>query len=363
MRQLIILLCFLFSHLLHAQSTNDFMSDTLFAVWGKSNYSGKNDCNAMTRIKSDGRNIHIIVRVGDDKLVLNEDPIHSDHVELWFALPGILDQYVDYETLESNKFIISDSFLYLINGKPDLPKFKSFINDPLINARDAGIDSFYYSQMDENQGIGSDWLKESIDSYLSDARSSKLQVNNFPFGVVHFGLLPKVNKAVQYDTELYLPLEKFAGIKLDDLAGYIELSSRIDNKGYSFRIKIKADALGFTSKHGIGGLKFLLDVVDVDDKGKQETLLSTSRKRMWGNPNTFNEINFGEHINFDINSSIKSLGRKKSYSDPYNNVINNISNYFVKTISGWTPVEIEKIRFYEYNQPEVYLMESISKFE
>ena len=345
----------------NAQSKSDFYTDSLYVVWGKSNYSGKKDCSADVKISSDGNNIHITVNVTDDLLVFNDDQIHSDHVEIWFSLPDVLNKYDLFETLESNKFIISESAIYLIKGIPDLQKFKSFLKDPLINARDAGIDSIYYSQLDEWDDYG-DWLKNKVKSFLPEP-GSNLQVNNFPFGVVHFGLLPEKASAVQYDRELYSPIEKFTDSKLDELSKYINVSSIITKQGYTLDIILKPEALGFISTAVISRLKFLVDVVDVDTKNRQETLLSTSKNRKWSEPFTFNELKLGKHINVDIFNELSLLDTTESKNASFDKVKGRMSKYFMKTLDGWTPADVEYIQFYQYNQPEVYLMESITKYE
>jgi len=207
------------------------------------------------------------------------------------------------------------------------------------------------------------WLKSPVNEYFADAHTSNLYVENVPLGIVHFGILPNSAHVIEYDTSLYSPIEKSTDTKFDNFSRHINFTKHISENGYSLNIIIPPEALGFTLKYGIERLKFLIDIVDVDNKNTQETLLSTSKNRKWGDPSTFNSIDLKNHIYVAINKNIPSLGQKVSYNTVYDKVIDMVSKYFVYTKKGWLPIDINDISFYEYNQPEVYVIENISKIQ
>jgi hypothetical protein len=355
----ILLMLLAFTSVVYSQQRYDFEMDSLHVAWGEKNYSGPDDCSASVKLFSDGEFINIHVEVTDDVLVFNDDPINSDHVELWFALPSIPTG--QYSGISNSKFVVGDSLLYLINGKPDLNRFKLFLEDPLINVRWAGPDSFYYSELNEAD-IGLPYIKESVDEFMEEVSSSNYNVQNTFLGMVHYGILPNHNTPIQYDLENYQTIEKFTGIGIDSTSKYISYSQYFTSNGYSFDIKIPAEGLGFISKFGLTNFRFLVDIIDVDSTGKQESLLSISKERTWGDPKSFIFEQFRLPIKVALNESISFLGTMPRKNPLHTKVLKRYSNIFIKTSGGWEPIIVDKKHFEKIDQPTVFHMDNLEVF-
>jgi hypothetical protein len=344
-----------------AQSKWDFESDSLFVVWGEKNYSGKQDCSAKARITSNDTSIIVEVEVTDDNLIFNNDPLNSDHVEIWFALRYLYnyeqpsDNY--YEPDNVTAYLYGNtSYLYLYKGKCDLSAFNKEIKSPVIESEAFGGEMSYDKlSSDEN------WLKEKIDIYLSDLRGASLKKTHVFYGVVHLGVLPKTSKAILYDKEAYAVLQKQAGVTIPDYSQFMKVESNTTENGYSVKMVLPPQALGFVTNIGLQNGRFVINIIDSDTPGKQETLLSTSQKQKWGEPATFNELRFHTDIQATLFSKFQAFGTAKNDNTIGPELRGYLSHVFMYTTKGWVPLDREYVQFYEYDQPASFTLPNIQK--
>ncbi len=335
-------------------------SDSLSIVWGAENFSGQEDLNADCKIISDGEKLKIQVKVSDDIISLNSDPINSDHIELWFALPkiseinGYKSNYL--ETLTTSFIAADGSILCLYKNSSDLDSLKIELDNPRIHLFGQSEDTTYYLKDDEEGFL------YGVNLFLGDLRTSNLKKENIFFGLVHFGILPQSGKVIQYDAETYNIFEKMTNIKLDDLIKYIKTESKISGTDYEINVEVLPEALGFVSKYGIKELRFMVDVVDVDLSSKQESLISTSKNRNWGDPKSFTNIKLAKPISVKLDDNIQYIGDTNAKSEIAFKFLDLAPNTFVKSKMGWKPVTVSQLTYWGPNRPNYYSLPYISKY-
>lgn len=256
---------------------SDSTSYSLSPVAGRKFYHGPTDCSAMARVVIDSDAVRIDVSVTDDDLVFSDDPIHSDHVEVWIAIPEAEEQEAAY--IQS-----SDSSLWLVNNSSNIEEFTSEVRDPTVSS--IFQTDVPYHQLDSIENYG---VKEDVDNELAELGSGTVRKTYVLFGQTHFGFLPRRSHAYLYDQEFLTPISKGLHCTPADVAGLCDYRSRIRNGGYSIAVSIPATALTFFSQRAVGGFKVLIDVVDVDH-GSQETILSSSKSRRWGDARTYTPV-------------------------------------------------------------------------
>jgi hypothetical protein len=339
----VLFISFFLSTALFAQSKWDYKADSLFVVWGAKNCSGREDCSAEARMRSTDSSVIVEVEVTDDKLVFTDDPLNSDHIELWFALPNVYREYIEYDPEENycdNKSITSylynnKSYVYLYEDTCDLEAFKNEITSPRIVEYIHGK-KYSYGDISRNQ----QWLKKEIDKYLDEARSAVLKKRYVFCGITHLGVLPKSNKTVMYDKEAYDILEKQVSVSVPDYSEFINVESQIVNNGYRVKIILPPQAFGFVTNYGLKDVLFLINVIDRDESSKQETLISTSNSQKWGDPLTFNKVGFQKDMHIPIFPQYQLFKKENKYFC-YTEFFNSLAPVFMYTIKGWVPIKRE----------------------
>lgn len=349
----------------------EFHEDSLHTVWGEKNWMGIEDCSASADLISFNNEIIIEVKVKDDFLYFSDDPLHSDHIELWFAIPEIYDdKYFSFDNspIYPNEFIVGNKYLYLYKGRPDLDSLKIEIGSPLIETFNYGKKFLYYNEIKEKKKkknpdylSSEDYVIDDIDEYLKDARNSNLKKEYIFFGITHLGILPSTSDKIVYDKENYAIIEKMTGSELGNLTKYVRTLININNNSYNIKIFIKAPALGFVKRNGLDNLAFLIDIIDTDRDRVQETLLSSSKNRIWGNPKTFNKLKIKKNINVKLNENIQALGKSDKKSKIDQNIRYTFPLIFWFTTKGWRPIYFAWDKFRYYDQPSVMYLRNIIK--
>lgn len=229
-------------------NSQQLWSGDLVPTWGKKNWQGHDDLHAQTTIESKGDRIVITVRVKDDQIKFKNDTIHSDHIEVWLALPS--NKYTDnprnfYQSKELE-------LTYWV-----LPQYKGNILKQALAKNPNGGPNTPYNVTN----------KKSL---------------NWWFGVRHFGYLPGDNKIISYDDERS-PFQDNQELNESIKAR----THKINENEYEVTLDIPLENFGFVPREGLKEFRALVNVVDVD-KSKQETLLSSSAKGKWGKVKTFN---------------------------------------------------------------------------
>jgi hypothetical protein len=340
--------------------------DSLVVAWGEKNYSGSADCSANASIASTDSTLVIEIDVVDDKLVLGNDPLRSDHVELWFAIsqlydfdPNSDDSYFD-TPYRTSYLWDGNKQLYLFKGKADLKGFEREIRSPSISASNYGEKRLLYEDLDCRD---ESWLKREIDQYLGEARRSKLTEARMFYCITHLGILPENGEVVLYDRENYSVLERMIEAGIPDLSRFATCRSVTKPNGYSVTITLRPEAIGFSFNEGITQLRYMIDVVDVDERGRQETILSSSPKRRWGDPSTFKQLDLYPPIRVPLDAGFPEAGDPKArhYSEYDFLPMNYLSHYFLYTTVGWIPVERTTDPFNVYNRPFGFALDNINK--
>jgi hypothetical protein len=340
--------------------------DSLTVVWGQKNYSGPADCSGNAIITSTDSTLVITVNVVDDKLVLRDDSLHSDHIELWFAIPDFYhpDYRPDdwqYEVPQRTSYLWDgEKYLYLFKGKVDLKGIQRELRSPTIYAFNYSEEHPSYDALEANDN---GWLKGEIDNYLAGPRSSTLRQTRLFYGITHLGVFPASRKIILYDREGYVPLEKMLGARIPDLSRFAACTSTVRPDGYRVVINLRPEALGFSSAFGLTRLTYTINIADADDSGRQETILSTSPNHRWGDPTTFKYAFLYPCIRVNLSSQIPEAGdpSQERFSDDEHLPISRLPKHFLYTADGWIPVERRTDSFEAYDQPEVFHLDNIGK--
>jgi hypothetical protein len=357
MKSLITVLLLLLIHQTTLAQVGHVRHDSLVVVWGQKNYSGISDCSACANISSTDSTLTIEIDVTDDKLVYRKDSLHSDHVEIWFSPRAHYDSGPPYYT--TSYIWDSKRNLYLFKDTANLQAFQREIRSPLINASNYESESLSYDSLDPSD---ESWLKDEIDKYLNDVRQSKLSLEKIFYGIVHLGFFPESGQIILYDRENYSVLEKLIGLRIPDLTRFAVFQLFTKPNGYRLKITLRPEAIGFSGRNGISQLKFMVDVIDVDNRGRQETILSTSTNRRWGDPSTFKQLDLYPPIRVHLCKDFPEAGNPRAYVYSHRFLpVNYLPLDFLYTEMGWIPVERTIDGFYAYNQPEGFSLENITK--
>jgi hypothetical protein len=335
-------------------------NDSMVVVWGQQNHTREADCSASARITSTDSTLTIEVDVTDDNLVFNGDSLHSDHVEVWFS-PST-SYPADGPPYDPTSYIWDGkSNLYLYKEMADLKAFRSEIRSPLISASNYSWESLPYDSLDPTNDEDS-WLRYEIDRYLSDVRHSKLSVEKIFYGITHFGIFPENGRVVLYDRDNYSVLEKLTGLQIPDLTRFVVVQSSRKSDGYILMMTFGPEAIGFSGRNGIMQLRYMVDVVDVDESGKQQTILSTSAHKRWGDPSTFKQLDPYPQIRVLLSPDFREAGDPRSCHYENNLLpVNYLPPDFLYTQAGWIPVERTVDEFYAYDQPFGFSLDNIVK--
>lgn len=179
----------------------------------------------------------------------------------------------------------------------ELPAAKNDINArAILRAVDDKLD-LKVSVKDDNKFFvsGDDLAQDHVEVWFylvpnvlrsnREATEALLRRNGNILGLTHYALYNGSNKAVMLDRERYDGLAKVVG----DIGFWQEKTSvKYDSAegGYVVSASFDWDALGFSIEGSC--LYFMIDVVDVDEKRKQQTLLSSSMRRKWAHTASFN---------------------------------------------------------------------------
>lgn len=202
-------------------------------------WNGMTDSSFSYKIAIDNSGqIYIMVEVVDDKVIFKDtDTIISDHIEIWFADPRLSND-------------VDNNIKELQVGYGEL---KTRLEDP---------------QEDDN---------------------TKIEINNF------LPILQKnINQFKNYRYYAQLIFNRSSvSTQPEDISvnGRIFYQYKITSTGYQFFATLPLYKTCSLKDNEIKQLDYLIDLVDIDDEHavKQKTLLSSSVKRVFNNPATFNE--------------------------------------------------------------------------
>ncbi len=286
--------------------TSKFISiDHFEAVWGGDNHKGKEDLSASAVMWSDSTSLHLLVHVSDDSVTFSDDPIHSDHVELWFSTSGRATEVITVtdSSRESER-------LFLYKDIANIDSFRAELEDPLFvftTPSEAEEDNFY-GRIDTTKRAIEYWTHYGYENELHVLRAGQFSSKHIFNGITHWGIFPDGRSAILYDKELYAELEEqtFTTINVDETSPQYEVV--LTEKGYTIYAQLYPENLGFAARNGIRYLDFMVDIVDVDSGEKQETIASSSLHREWGNPSSFTRASLDPPISIKLVDGLEWLG-------------------------------------------------------
>ena len=261
-----------------------FTEDQFHVVWGAEHFRDANDLSATAVVRADGERVHVTVLVKDDSLVFQPDDIHTDHVEIWLSTGGGTNitgtrrnrvvRWTDQQGQDERVFLLPEG----MNGDSLRREF----SNPLLQINDS---TFYLEDALHDERWGDDVHFLGQNWKLDRLHQGRFQEMDWFDGIVHWGIFPEERTPVLYDREAYEVLERQTGLKLDVPPPTSTVEQYED--GYRMDISFEPASFGFVGSSGIEGFGVMIDIIDVDGQGRQETLLSTSANREWGNPATF----------------------------------------------------------------------------
>jgi hypothetical protein len=214
-------------------------------------------------MRATAEGIEFNIDVIDDTLFFDKTIYSSDHIELWFAMDTSLrdgfnlDRKI-YTNSEFEETLDEDQFLEFI--QMDRGRF----GDPI--KRNAVRNDFDYT---------------------------------YDFtGMRHLGINLQNDSISIFDLEQY-----FYFPPPSNTNQFISIISKQKHSfGYSYKLLLKPEALGFSTTHEWKELYFMFDVFDAD-REKKLSVLSTNPNRKWGIASSFQKFTFDKPISLCTNQN------------------------------------------------------------
>jgi hypothetical protein len=268
---------------------------------------GEKEAASWARLSSDGRQLLLEVEVVDTTPSASKDEVHSDHVELWFALE-------DLDAVGPTRFVTTgERRLFTVDGKAD------------PGALDRSI------LMRPGDG---DWLggEDSCDGSELNARRSlgeppSRRVSAF-FGLAHLGLFPDGRPAVLYDRQQYAA----AGLSPSLAPGDVRYEVQRTGRGYHIRARIQPGGLVFVPREGVRTLRARVDIIDAGAPGAPEVLRSSHPAPRWGEPSTFQIVKLARPLALQLVAGVPEL------SQPEQPELGQLPPYFMRVGAEWRGV-------------------------
>ena len=272
MAKLYLLFAFGFIHLVVAsQPTALFRCDSLHAVPGKSK---PNPIDFSAAFSLDVQNDSIIINltVNDEDL---KPGIQGDRVEVWFALPDVA---------------FSD---YIVGGKTGSERI-------FRNSAESGDNARLKTFVTQADYPDAPLEFEGRMRNLTCPPKSSLQEQRVLFGMTHFVFPLQNGKGTHTDRNLYEPLKASLGMVPDDLSNQTQSTFNAQSGGYTMRIAMHVNCLGFSSCLA-KKFKVCVDVFDLDAGAAEADGVSSARNRFYARPHYFNLIETPNPLNVRIN--------------------------------------------------------------
>ncbi len=226
---------------------------------------GEKESASWARLSSDGRQLLLEVEVVDATPSPSTDAVHSDHVELWFALE-------DLDEVGPTRFVTAGEHrLFTVDGG----------DDP------AALDRSILMRPGDEDWRGEDGPCAASEAYARQSLGSppSRRVRAF-FGLAHLGLFPDGRPAVLYDR----PQHAAAGLFPSLAPGDVRYEVHRTERGYHLRARIRPGGLIFVPRDGVRTLRVRVDVIDAGAPGTRERLRSSHPAPRWGEPSTFQVV-------------------------------------------------------------------------
>ena len=322
-----------------AQELN-FEATTFHVVNGQDAWDGPTDADARARILSDGQRLYLEVDVTDDVIVTGPAETGSDHVAVWLALPGA--DGVDEAAPVAEPppvppvYVVADgSRAYWYDHAADVDAFMQEATSPQVV-----LGGNVYAYPDLATPGRRNWIKEEVDALITAPQRGDHAQEYVFFGITHYGFFPDGRPAVLYDRDRYRVIEEQIGAELGPLAEHARYTASETSGGYRIRAELPPEAFAFFTKGGLSEMSVLVDVIDMDEEGGMETLLSSSRSRLWGRPSTFERFTIRPPLSEAIYPELPRLGVGEPL-EGHRHLWERLPDVYMRTDDGWAPVERE----------------------
>jgi hypothetical protein len=262
---------------------------------------GEKEAASSARLTSDGHQLLLEVEVVDTTPSPATDDVHSDHVEVWFALENL-------EAVGPTRFVTTrEGRLFTVNGK-DKPE-----------------DLNRSMRMRSGEGAGDDeegaCAESERNARESIGKPPSRRVRAF-FGLAHLGLFRDGRPAVLYDRPQYAA----AGLAPSLAPGDVRYEVQKTKRGYHLRAKIQPGGLVFVPRTGVEALRARVDVIDARAPGTPELVRSSHPAPRWGEPSTFQTVTLAQPLAVQLVAGVPEVSLPERQELP---------PYFIRVGEGW----------------------------
>ena len=314
----------------------ELSAEQFYAVWGAENYVGQSDLSVEASLWSDSEAIHMIIRVKDDTLSVADDVLHSDHVEVWLSASPAPMKYIA-ATDTGN----SSTRLFHYNNSTNVDSFLAELDNPFFDYSTPSEqeEENFRGRINTTERGQLFWREYGFQNSLDQLKARSISEEYVFDGMVHWGFFPDERTAFLYDEERYEIIEAHANADIGMPKYAPTYSVVITEEGYTIQARFTPESLGFVSSSGVGRIDYMIDVVDVDAGKRQETILSSSRDRVWGNREHFNSYKLQNPIDVELVAGLDWLGSRRLRDE--GRYIRELPHRFLFTSNGWVGI-VEK---------------------
>ena len=202
-----------------------------------------------------------------DVFVKDDHITNQDRIDIWFGSPWT--DFSDYIVGEKNK----KTFIFRNSAESgDEANLQRFIQD-----------ADYPKGKLKNAESG-----REIKPIVPEANNLKREyIFN---GITRFEFSSNQNIVKQLDLDKYKPLENQLGMMLDDLSSFAKYTVSKTDSGLHYRIAMNNKCLGFARAVKMNEIRYVIDIIDVDQDEPSEQIISSTANRFYGRPYYFNRI-------------------------------------------------------------------------
>lgn len=308
----------------------ELSAEQFYAVWGMENFRDESDLSVEASLSSDSEVINLVIHVKDDTLSITNDVLHSDHVEVWVsASPAPMKYIVVTDTSNGSKR------LFHFNNTANVDSFLAELENPFFNydsPSELKEDNFS-GRIDTTERAQLFWQEYGFQYSIDQLKAGVTAEDHVFDGMVHWGFFPDERTAFLYDQERYAIIEAHTNTKIGMTDYAPSYAVEVAQNGYTIRARFTPESLGFVSSTGIGSVEFMIDVVDVDNGERQETILSSSKDREWGSREQFSTYKLESPIDVELVAGLDWLGSRRFSKEGH--YIREIPRRFMLTSNGW----------------------------
>ncbi|MBJ6764785.1 hypothetical protein JGU66_28805 [Myxococcaceae bacterium JPH2] len=285
------------------------------------NVRGEKGSPSVATLSSDGQQLLLDVEVVDTTPSVSADPVHSDHVEVWFALERLSD-------IGPTRFLlpIGGRELVTVDGKDDAAALDALIQGTVV---DPGVN---------NEGAEGDCEPELKAASAELGQTPSRRVRAF-FGLAHLGLFPDGRAPVLYDAEAYAAARLAPALGAQD----IRYEASKTERGYHLKAWLQPGALVFIPRGEIQALRVRVDAIDAGGPSAKEVLRSTHPAPKWGEPSTFQVVKLAHPLAAKRIEAIPELDAPGALPVGIRDAFEPLPKFFMRMGDVWRGVQSQQV--------------------